>query len=374
MSEYQYYEFQSLNHPLSVTALSEMKNLSSRVQLSANSASFVYSYSGFRGDPYEILTKYFDVMLYITNWGTRQLMFRFPADAIPAAVKEAYQYAEYMEWSTSGKYEILDIRLEMEESFGWVEGEGLLRGIAQVHNDILRGDYCSLYLAWLMVAVQELDILEDDEDLTEPPLPPGLRGLSPVLKNFADFFEIDIDLVHAAAKDSPRHSPSEGQPSDYLAHLPDNEKLDFLKRLLAGETHLDIALLKRLREVSGADFMPLSTTGERRTIRQLMGQSVQVEQERLEKERQQAEVARKKHLETIAKVEDQYWVLIPELIEQKRTDTYKEAVQMLKDLHDLAEERGRLAEFQARIQNILETYPTLRGLHRRLDEAGLSPR
>jgi hypothetical protein len=301
-------------------------------------------------------------------------MFRFPTDAIPPAVREAYQYAESMDWSESGKYVILDIRQEEEDGFGWVEGEGLLRGIAQVQNDIMRGDYRSLYLAWLMVAVQELYVLEDNEDLTEPPVPSGLHNLSPTLRNFTDFFEIDMDLVNAAAKDSERRSQPEVQLSDYLEHLPDDEKLDFLKRLLAGETHLDIALAKRLRELSGADDMPLPPTDQRRTIRQLLAQSEQVEQERLEKERRQAEVARKKHLEKIARVEDQYWASVPQLIEQKRANTYDEAVQILKDLHDLAEQRGQLPEFQARIRDIRETYPTLRGLHSRLDNAGLFQR
>jgi uncharacterized Zn finger protein len=106
----------------------------------------------------------------------------------------------------------------------------------------------------------------------------------------------------------------------------------------------------------------------------LMAQSEQVEQERLEKERRQAEAARKKHLEKIARVEDQYWASVPQLIEQKRANTYDEAVQILKDLHDLAEQRGQLPEFQARIRDIRETYPTLRGLHSRLDNAGLFQR
>jgi hypothetical protein len=78
-----------------------------------------------------------------------------------------------------------------------------------------------------------------------------------------------MDLVNAAAKDSERHGQPGVQLSGYLEHLPDDEKLDFLKRLLAGETYLDIALAKRLRELSGADNMSLPTTDQRRTIRHL---------------------------------------------------------------------------------------------------------
>ena len=94
MSEYQYYEFQALDYPLTREAQAEIESLSSRVQLTATSASFVYNYSNFPGSTYSVLAKYFDAMLYITNWGTRQLMFRFPANTIPADVICAYQYAD----------------------------------------------------------------------------------------------------------------------------------------------------------------------------------------------------------------------------------------------------------------------------------------
>ncbi|MEZ4668177.1 MAG: hypothetical protein R3E39_09710 [Anaerolineae bacterium] len=163
MSEYQYYEFQALDRPLAHEAQAEIQSLSSRVQLTPTSASFVYNYSDFPGDPYRVLVKYFDAMLYITNWGTRQLIFRFPANTIPTDVKSVYQYADSMDWSTEGKYIILTIEFNPEEGGDgeWVEGQGILPGIVQIRNDILRGDYRSLYLAWLKFAHYELDILEE---------------------------------------------------------------------------------------------------------------------------------------------------------------------------------------------------------------------
>jgi hypothetical protein len=201
VSEYQYYEFQALDHPLTHEAQAEMQSLSSRVQLTATSASFVYNYSDFPGNSYILLAEYFDAMLYITNWGTRQLMFRFPASAIPDDVIRAYQYADSMDWSTVDEYIILNIEFNPEGGGDgeWVEGQGILPGIVQIRDDILRGDYRSLYLAWLKFAHYELDVLEEDEDLTEPPVPPNLQSLSPALRNFVDFFEIDLDWVAAAA-------------------------------------------------------------------------------------------------------------------------------------------------------------------------------
>ena len=298
MSEYQYYEFQALDHPLTHEAQAEIQSLSSRVQLTATSASFVYNYSNFPGDPYRVLVKYFDAMLYITNWGTRQLMFRFPLTAIPADVISAYQYAGSMDWSTVNKYSILNIEFNPEEGGDgeWIEGQGTLPGIVQVRNDILRGDYRLLYLAWLKFAHYELDVLEEDKDLTEPSVPPNLQSLSPALRNFIDFFDIDPDWVAAAAQTSSETGKMDAKLSSSIDRLSELEKHDFLERLLNREPHLDIALVNRLRKISGTDKVewPMSAL---RTIRQILTASEMIGQQRLEMEKQKAESMRLKKLE-----------------------------------------------------------------------------
>ncbi|MFC1960985.1 hypothetical protein ACFLYO_09770 [Chloroflexota bacterium] len=370
MSEYQYYEFQALDQPLTTDAQQEMQRLSSRVQLTASSASFVYNYSDFRGNPYDILAKYFDAMLYMTNWGTRQIMFRFPRLAIPAQIQAQYQYIEYMDWSSIGNYTILNIAYHDESGdWGWVEGEGWLPGIASLRNDILRGDYRALYLAWLDAASYEFEFLEDDEDLTGPPIPPNLQKLSPALKNFAEFFELDSDLLTVATQYSPTVKPSDEVLSVHLARLPASEKDTFLERLLHGEAHLDIALAARLRELAG----PIQTAPPKTkcSLRQLMGEAQQLAEQRQADAQKQAEIKRLKNLERIAQQESELWGRIPGLIGQKKTSAYDEAVRILKDLRSLAEHRGRLTEFQDKMIDIQDQYPTLRGLHRRMCDAGL---
>lgn len=372
MSEYQYYEFQALDHPLTPEAQSELKRLSSRVQLTTTSASFVYNYGDFPGDPYRVLAKHFDVLLYITNWGTRQLMFRFPVTAIPADVISAYQYAGSMDWSTAGKYIVLNIEFNPEDGGDgeWVEGQGILPGIVQIRHDILRGDYRSLYLAWLKFAHYELDVLEEDEDLTEPPVPTNLQSLSPALQNFTAFFDIDPDLVMSAAQTSSQTKKTDAKLSSSIEQLSEAEKNNFLERLLNSEPHLDIALINRLREISGTDKVewPMS---ERRTIRQILVAAEKVGQQRLEMEKQKAEAVRLKKLENIAQQQEQLWARIPSLIEQKKASTYDEALTILKDLRDLAVHQQHMTEFQDKLAAIRSQYPTSQGLNRRLKEAKL---
>ena len=62
MSEYQYYEFQTIGRPLTPKEQAEIRELSSRVKLTPTQAIFLYNYGDFRNKPEDVLTKYFDMM------------------------------------------------------------------------------------------------------------------------------------------------------------------------------------------------------------------------------------------------------------------------------------------------------------------------
>ena len=82
MSEYQYYEFRAIDRPLTEEEQAAVGKLSSRVDLSPTHAIFVYNYSDFPARAEEILARYFDAMLYMANWGSCHLRFRFPKNAV----------------------------------------------------------------------------------------------------------------------------------------------------------------------------------------------------------------------------------------------------------------------------------------------------
>ena len=78
MSEYQYYEFQTIDRLLTEAERAEVEELSSHIDVAASQAVVTYSDGDFRHDPKQVLGRYFDAGLYLANWGTRRLMFRFP--------------------------------------------------------------------------------------------------------------------------------------------------------------------------------------------------------------------------------------------------------------------------------------------------------
>lgn len=268
MSTYQYYEFQAIDRPLTEEEQQAVARLSSRVDAHPWQAVFVYHWSNFPGNPRETLVKYYDAMLYLANWGNRQLMFRFPQSALDlegvAAYCQPLIVQDYLSFSTEDEYAILTVEFRDEEGHDWVEGTGWLPAMLTLRDDILRGDYRALYLAWLKTL--EVDDLLDS--VPEPPVPPGLRALSPALRTFVEFFEIDETLVQVAAKaSSNRKVAPDGWLRWALSQLSGEERDAFLLRLAQGEPHLSVELHRRLREVA-----PLSKHDlpPRRTVAQLL--------------------------------------------------------------------------------------------------------
>jgi hypothetical protein len=78
MSEYQYYEFQAIDRPLDRAAQEALRSISSRAKITATSFTNHHEWGDFKGDPREFVERWFDLHLYLTNWGTRRLMMRVP--------------------------------------------------------------------------------------------------------------------------------------------------------------------------------------------------------------------------------------------------------------------------------------------------------
>jgi len=168
----------------------------------------------------------------------------------------------------------------------------------------MRGDLWVLYLAWLASAARlaGADVGSDDEeawdeaeerdemdgdDLIEPPVPPGLGQLTAPLRAFMQFFDVDQDLVGAAATASPPLKAT-GEPIERGASQSAPSCCAACARL-AG------------RPVAGA--------APRRTFTAIAAVSEEVRRQRKERERQEAEHARLAKLDALAKREQaDIWV------------------------------------------------------------------
>ncbi len=146
MSEYQYYEFCSLQAPLTAEARKELHSLSSRATVTSHGASYVYHYGDFRGDEKALLLKYFDVFFYISNYGTVWLMFKYTAQQVNSKELKKYGIQNVISCEKQQEHIILSIYVQNEEGFGWTEGEGILPELLPLYEEIKAKNYQFLRL------------------------------------------------------------------------------------------------------------------------------------------------------------------------------------------------------------------------------------
>jgi hypothetical protein len=377
MSEYQYYEFQTIDRPLTLEEQAAIGKLSSRVQLNPTQAIFVYNYGDFRGEPKQILAQYFDIMLYVANWGTWQLIFRLPKAMVDPAWFQPFLIPDIVSVTTTPDYLVLDIEINQDGGpNAGVWGEGWLPQLTPLRDDLLRGDLRLLYITWLRVAnflaenEIDVDLIEEiNANPVEPPIPANLGQLSAPLRAFIELVELDPDLVEAAAQASPRHKPrstSAAPLESFLSELSETERHEYLIKLVRREQYVDLHLINRLRQLAGKNqSVPELIPGHRRLSElEEIAKTLQTERER--KEQNAARKKRHQELEALAPKEVQTWERVMELIALKQTKSYEEAVALLIDLRDLAESQERLPEFSQRLQKIKSDFKNRTALMARL--------
>lgn len=379
MSEYQYYEFQAIDRPLTEKELREVRSVSTRATVTATRFTNHYEWGDFKGNPAVWMEKYFDAFLYLANWGTHELMLRLPRQVLDLKTAKRYCCGESAAARSHGDFVILELASE-EEGGGWEDdGSGWLSSLIPLRSDLAGGDHRALYLAWLLCVQTE----ELKDDATEPPVPAGLKNLTASLMAFADFLRIDDDLLTVAAARSPEvDAPSSGRDVEvWIASLPNAAKTDWLVRLVRGqEPHLRAELLRQFRE---SQPPLLSQDGEApRTVGELRAVAEQRAKERRRKEAERAAAgraqrereaaeARERHLAALAKREAEAWREVDALVATKQPNNYDAAVKLLCDLRELGVQKGRAEEVEARIAKLREEHAKKPSFLGRLEKAGL---
>jgi hypothetical protein len=381
MSDYQYYEFRAVDRPLTERMMEELRALSTRAEITPTSFTNVYHFGDFRGDPRKLMEKYLDAFVYVANWGTHRLILRLPAAAIDLRLAQAYAIQPAVSVWKHGAHVLVEL-IAQEEGGYWEEGEDRMDALLPLREELLAGDLCCLYLGWLRGVAERYDPDEENDEVEEPPLPPGLGKLSRPLKDLVEFLWLDPDLVEAAAETSlpPPDEPGPEEYAAWLGALPPAEKDRMLLRVLEdGAPGLRAELLGRFRQEQGGP--PRAQPGGR-TVGQLLAARQQQEerrkhreeqkraQEKARKEREQAE-ARKRRLDQLAGRQAEAWREVDTLIASKLPQSYDQAVALLQDLQALAEREGQASQAAQRIRRLREEHARKRTFVERLDRAGL---
>jgi hypothetical protein len=353
MSEYQYYEFLAIDRPLDRAAQDALRSISSRARITATSFTNHYEWGDLKGDPRKFMERWFDLHLYLANWGTRRLMLRMPARSVNR--KDMDRFLRKIDWVdvwTSGDNLIVDIQRDEEGvDDDWDDGSGRLAALAPLRTDLLSGDLRLFYLLWL-TAVQE-ELIPEDE--TEPL--PGLAPLTGALEAFADFFGIDPDLVEAAVELGADHKiASKDELRKALAAIPEREKVEWLLRVIDGESYAGAELRARLRGKSRAPATQRTAGRLRMRAQEIREARERADAERRQAERRreaaQAEKARRVRLKALKQRGASVWREIEGGIEHRNPAGYDQAISLLSDLQALAVEEGSQDDFNNRVGSI----------------------
>lgn len=389
MSEYQYYEFQAVDRPLTPQEIAELRAISTRARITPSQLQNVYHYGDFKGDPLVLMEQYFDAFVYVANWGTHQFMVRLPRDVIDAEAARVYGSADGGVSEDSlivhdrGDVVVLEFISHDDEGGEWIEDEeaaGWMPALLPLRAELASGDVRALYLAWLAAAASgEFD--ESEDEVIEPPVPPGLGQLSASLDALARFLRVSEELIAVAAAQSPA-MPAAPSPDDlqrWIADLPAAEKDALLLQLAGNAAGAQVEITRRFRQ---ATARPAEARTGGRTVEQLLAEaderaaaSERQEAERQEVERarreQEAAAAREKHLDSLVGREEGLWRQVDALIQMKRPKEYDQAVQLLMDLHELSDRQDSVERFETRLGSLRAEFAKRRGLIERLDRAGL---
>jgi len=354
MSEYQYYEFRAIDRPLDRAAQAALRSISSRARITATSFTNHYEWGDLKGDPCKFMERWFDLHLYLANWGTRRLMIRVPKGFVNQADIDPFlREIDWVEVWTSGDNLIIDIHHHEDGGYDdWDDGSGRLAALAPLRTDLLSGDLRLFYLLWL-TAVRD-EFVPDDE--IEPL--PGIGPLTGALQCFAEFFGIDPDLVEAAAElAADDASMSRDDLRKALAVIPEREKAELLLRVVEDDTRVAAELRRGVRKKNPGPAIRRTAGTLRMRAREIAEARERAETGRREAERRrqvaEAEKARRARLKILKhRGADSVWREIEQEIERRNRAGYDTAMSLLSDVQAWALEEGNRDDFDRRLGSI----------------------
>ena len=391
MSEYQFHEFRALDRPLSAAQVADVRKVSSRAEVSSTRFVNKYNYGDFRGDVDDFLTRYFDALVYVANWGTRRFAFRLPRDGVDTAAIEVFAHENSLNVKPAGPWLLVDIELNDDSGEGYIEDGGgdWMDSLASLRAEVLAGDLRPLFIGWL-AGVQMAgpasgdggdDDFQDYDNDPVPPVPPGMRKLSPSQKSLAELLQVDAELLEVASADGEAMS-ARSDLTTAVAGIAVEQKNAWLVELLQGDGPLAGPRIKRQVLATVAAPAPSGTPSSRTTGDLRRAWADLDDKRRREAAAKAAAVKRKKDAEDAAAREeylrrlsdrgDAVWREVDESVALRTKDGYTRSVTLMVDLKTIAERpSGSVPGFRRHLSQRLEEHATKRSFIALARGAGL---
>lgn len=375
MSEYQCYQWKRLGRSLSPKQRKEVSDLSSHISVTSDSAEVTYQWGDFKHDPLAVLAAYFDIFLYEANWGTQQIAFRFDPHSIQSADLRKFVIEDVIVVEERKGQVILEACFDenwVEPSYcyhdEYEETDWRLDAFETVYRQVVEGDYRGLFLLWLKAC----EMCSQDEESWTIELPKGLAQLGDEHRILSDFVEVNPGLIKQAAERSAplsKRRRKEEQLDRNLDKLTPERKEDLLRELVIGDAvGAQNALIRELRTLGDQPRPKLSgKTVNYVELAEAARREAEQEALRIKEEK---EKRRHEYLVELGTREDALWDRVHELVSEKKTKAYEEAVLLLRGLEDLWISREDRDHFLAAVEVVAEEFPRLVGFRGKLEIAG----
>ncbi len=391
MSTYQYYEFAALDRPLTPQQQAELRSRSTRATITAASLINEYHWGNLKGNPLDWMRRYFDAHVYSANWGSCRLLLRLPRAALekaaladftrPSQAGAQSDFVDAFEITATPDYWIPDWSFnddsgDFERFWSEDDGPGWMTRLVPLRDELLRGDTRPLYLGWL-ARVRNGELA--DEDL-EPPLPAGLKTLTPAQIALAEFLLIDPDWLAAAAEVSAALADqADAAPAidTWLAEQTPEVMRTTLRLLLDGRSQ-EAERGMRLRFSAWQRTQQAPTASPpRRTVAQIEARRSAAEALRLEREHKKREAIeagrraeRAKHLASLANRAEEAWSSIDSTLQRGTGAAYDQALHAVQELAEALSLSEREAEFRRGLVRLMSTHGKRGAWVNRLTKAG----
>src|SRR6266550_1915766 len=323
MSEYQRYEFMTIERPLTGEQLEAVEALSSHIEASSTHALIEYHWGDFKHNPIDVLHKFFDGFLYWANWGSPQLAFRFPHGILPDDLIDGYDLDELMEGDLRALYIV------------WLAGQRMIEGYGEEEE----------------YDEEEHEGEEEDYEISVPPVPPAFGKLTAAQQALAELLRLPQELLVAAAHHSEASVSSAGDDfAAWVRLLSPERQQEYLVRLAHNEPGLSRLLVRELRELNQDKSKARPSTGEHVTYATLLAESKAIKGQLEREKREQERLARQRHLQEIHDHQDNYWHQVDPAVERGTGSGYAEALQLLIELREAADQFKETEEFQERFR------------------------
>jgi hypothetical protein len=118
MSEYQYYEFLAMDRPLTTEEMSALRGLSTRAHITTVSFTNEYQWGNFKGNPDDLMRRFFDAHVYVANWMAAIFMVRLPIEAMPNKIIEEVMVDGVLDFEATETHWLITWRLDESEDYG----------------------------------------------------------------------------------------------------------------------------------------------------------------------------------------------------------------------------------------------------------------